>query len=73
MERLNYFFEPCHAVTSSGPTVALPAGHGMVTLEKDGSSESVYFPSKQLGLKLIPGEIGRLEKRGLARRYGSVR
>ncbi len=73
MERWNYFFNACHAISTSGPTVALPHGHGMVTLAEDALCERVFFPAKQLDLKLIPGEIRRLENAGLAERFGTVR
>jgi len=51
----------------------MPTGHGMVTLADDASFEEVFFPGNQLELKLLPGEIRRLEHAGLAERYGPVR
>lgn len=73
MARWNYYFGACHAVSVAGPTVALPEGHGVVTLVEDAPCECVFFPAQQLDYRLIPGEIGRLERAGLAERVGSVR
>lgn len=73
MERWNYVFDPCHAVSVPGPAVALPKGHAMVTLAEGAPSERVFFPAKQLELQLVPGEIRRLERAGFAQRYGTVR
>ena len=57
----------------SGATVSLPTGHGMVTLDEDASSEYVFFPAQQAAFELIPGEMDRLEKGGMAERHGTVR
>ncbi len=73
MQRSNYYFHSCSAVCVSGPAVALPVGHGIVSLSDDADRELVFFPAKQLELELVPGEIGRLERAGLAERLGSVR
>lgn len=74
MERWNFYFKPaCQAITMAGSTVSLPTGHGMVTLGDDAKSEQVFFPAEQLEFNLIPGEVGRLEKGGLAERHGTVR
>ncbi len=73
MERWNYYFSDCHAVTLAGQTVNLPTGHGMVTMAEGAPSERVFFPATQLDLELIPGEIGRLERAGHAQRFGTVR
>ena len=45
----------------------------MVTLIDGAEFESVFFPSKQLDLRLLPGETRRLEISGFAERFGSVR
>lgn len=73
MARWNYYFAACHAITSKGKTVELPGGHGMVTLEVDAAAESVFFPAVQARFELLPGEVQRLEKSGLAERHGLVR
>lgn len=74
MKRWNFYFSPtCHAVSKTGATVELPVGHGMVTLEDDANSEHVFFPAQQAAFELIPGEVDRLEKGGLAERHGTVR
>lgn len=73
MERWNYFFQSCRVICVTGQMVELPTGHGMVTLNEDGDFEAVFFPAKQLDLKLLPGETRRLENAGLAQRFGSVR
>ncbi len=73
VRRWNYYFHTCRAVCVSGSAAALPAGHGIVRLSDDGDREVVFFPAKQLELDLVPGEIGRLERAGLAERIGSVR
>ncbi len=74
MERWNFYFKPtCQAISTTGATVKLPVGHGMVTLDEDAPSESVFFPAEQAAFELIPGEVSRLEKGGLAERHGTVR
>lgn len=73
VERWNYYFERCQAVARSGALVELPGGHGMATLGKDVESEHVFFPAVQLNFELLPGEVGRLEKKGLTMRHGKVR
>ena len=73
MTRWNFFFRSCEAISSNGRTVKVPTGHGMVTLADDASFEEVFFPGNQLELKLLPGEVRRLEHAGLAERYGPVR
>ena len=74
MERWNFYFKPtCQAVTMTGATVQLPTGHGMVTVDEDGASEQVFFPAEQAAFELLPGEVDRLEKGGLAERHGTVR
>ena len=70
-ERWNYYFQRCRAVSATGATVALPGGHGMVVAEE--LADQVYFPATQTALRLIPGEVARLVKLGLAERYGKVR
>ncbi len=71
--RWNYYFHTCRAVCVSGSAVALPEGHGIVSLSDDADHELVFFPATQLELELLPGEIGRLERAGLAEQIGSVR
>ncbi len=73
MRRWNYYFESCRAVCVSGSAIALPVGHGIVLLFDDADHELVFFPAKQMELELVPGEIRRLERAGLAERIGSVR
>ncbi len=73
MERWNYYFKSCQAICVTGRTVDVPTGHGMVTLIDGAEFESVFFPSKQLDLRLLPGETRRLEISGFAERFGSVR
>ncbi len=73
MQRWNYYFHSCHAVCVSGSAVALPVGHGIVSLSDDADRELVFFPAEQLELELVLGEIGRLQRAGLAERIGSVR
>lgn len=74
MERWNFYFKPSAlAISMSGATVKLPVGHGMVTLDEDAASEKVFFPAQQAAYELIPGEVDRLEKGGLAERHGTVR
>ncbi len=73
MERWNYYFKSCQAISVTGRTVDVPTGHAMVTLIDDAEFESVFFPSKQLDLRLLPGETPRLEHSGFAERFGSVR
>ncbi len=73
MTRWNYYFSPCHAVSTTGPTVEIQEGHGVVTLVEDADSELIFFPAQQLEVTLVPGEIRRLENAGLAERHGSVR
>ncbi len=73
VRRWNYYFHTCRAVCVSGSAAALPMGHGIVCLFDDGDREVVFFPAKQLELELVPGEIERLERAGLAEPIGSVR
>jgi hypothetical protein len=73
MERWNYYFKSSQAISVTGRTVDLPTGHGMVTLVDDAKYELVFFPGNQLDLRLLPGEIRRLENSGFAERFGSVR
>lgn len=73
MNRWNYYFSPCHAVSMSGQTVKILEGHGVVTLVEDADSEKIFFPAQQLEVNLVPGEIRRLENAGMAERHGSVR
>ena len=74
MERWNFYFKPtAQAISMTGATVKLPTGHGMVTLDEDAASEQVFFPAQQAAFELIPGEVDRLEKGGLAERHGTVR
>lgn len=69
--RWNYYFKSGHAVTLSGATVPLPVGHGMVSVSDE--AEDVFFPAVQQRLSLIPGEIKRLEAKGLVEKHGKVR
>ncbi len=71
--RWNFYFEPCAAVTLAGACVDLPKGHGIVTIEEDAASESVYFPAQVERFDLVTGVIALLEKRGLAKRFGPTR
>ena len=73
MQRWNYYFQACRAVCLSGSAAALPVGHGIVSLSGNADRELVFLPANQLELELVPGEIGRLERAGLAERIGSVR
>ena len=73
VRRSNYYFQACRAVCVSGSAVALPVGHGIVSLSDSADRELVFLPESQLELELVPGEIGRLERAGLAERIGSVR
>ena len=73
MRRWNYYFQVCRAVSLSGSAVALSEGHGIVSLSDNADRELVFLPANQLELELVPGEIGRLERAGLAERIGSVR
>jgi hypothetical protein len=73
MNRWNYYFKACQAICVTGRTIEVPAGHGIVTLNDEVNFESVFFPSKQLNLKLLPGETRRLENSGIAERFGAVR
>ena len=68
--RLNYYFQPCDMVTVGGASVKLDGGFGVVTIEDGGDREEVYFPDRTARYVLVPGEINRLEKKGLAERYG---
>ena len=68
--RLNYYFQPCHMVTAGGPSVRLEGGFGVVTISDGG--EEVYFPSQTARYVLVPGEMKRLEKNGLAECYGQT-
>lgn len=72
-QRWNYYFQTCTVVCVSGSAVALPVGHGIVSLFDDADRELVFFPAEQRELVLVPGEIRRLELAGLAERIGSVR
>lgn len=72
--RWDYYFEPCQAVSSAGATVGLPEGNGIVTLGENVASEHVFFPAAgQVKFDLVPGEIERLERKGLAERHGQLR
>ncbi len=73
MRRWNYYFQACRAVSLSGSAVALPVGHGIVSLSDSADRELVFLPENQLELELVPGEIRRLERAGLAERIGPVR
>ena len=42
-------------------------------LSDNADRELVFLPEDQLELELVPGEIGRLERAGLAERIGPVR
>jgi len=68
--RWNFYFEPCTAVTPTGASVDLPAGHGIVTIEEDAASDSVFFPAQVERFDLVSGVIALLEKKGLAQRFG---
>ncbi len=68
--RLNYYFQPCHMVTAGGPTVRLEGGFGVVTINDSGEED--YFPSQTARYVLVPGEIKRLEKNGLAEYYSQT-
>ncbi len=68
--RWNFYFEPCAAVTLAGACVDLPKGHGIVTIDEDAASESVFFPAQVERFDLVAGVIALLEKRGLAQRFG---
>ncbi len=72
VERWNYYFERCHGVTITGATVALH-GFGIVTLGNETGCEHVLFPEGQRGFDLIPGEVQRLTKLDLVKRYGRLR
>ena len=73
LRRWNYYFDSCRAVCVSGSAVALPVGHGIVSLFDDADRELVFLPANQMELELVPGEISRLERAGFAERIGSVR
>ncbi len=68
--RLNYYFQPCEIVTAGGASVKLDGGFAVVTIDDGGDREEVYFPEQTARYVLVPGEINRLEKKGLAKRYG---
>ena len=68
--RWNFYFEPCTAVTPTGASVDLPKGHGIVTIEEDAASDSVFFPAQVERFDLVSGVIALLEKKGLAQRFG---
>ena len=70
--RLNYYFQPCEVVTPGGASVKLDGGFGVVTIDDGGDREEVYFPDQTARYVLVPGEINRLEKKGLAERYGQT-
>ena len=72
-ESWNYYFEPCHAALSTGATVPIQAGHGIVTIDVESASELVFFPARQVSYTLVPGFLSLLERQGLATRYGRVR
>ncbi len=72
-ERWNFYFKRCHAVSVNGAAVELPEGHGMATIGDAVVAESVFFPAEQTRFELVPGEIGRLERGGFAKRHGKVR
>ena len=70
--RLNYYFQPCEVVTAGGASVKLAGRCGVVTISDGGDREEVYFPDQTAGYVLVPGEINRLEKKGLAECYGQT-
>ncbi len=70
MARWNYYFASCHAITSKGKTVELPAGHGMVTLDADAAAESVFFSG---GSGAIRTSAGRGSASGKKRAGGTAR
>lgn len=69
--RLNYFFQPCEAVTVAGALVTLN-GFGVVTIRDSGDHEEVYVPDQLARHVLVRGEINRLEMKGLAECYGQT-
>ena len=73
MERWNYYFQRCQAVSVAGAAVDLPEGHGMVTIGDHIASEHVFFPDGPVEFDLVPGEVGRLEKQDLAKRHGRLK
>jgi hypothetical protein len=70
--RLNYYFQPCEVVTAGGASVKLDGGFGVVAINDGGDREEVYFPDQTARYVLVSGEINRLEKKGLAERYGQT-
>ncbi len=72
MPRINFYFEPCQAVTVTGATVSLIEGHAVVTLDDETGRERVFFTQPQKGFDLVTGEVARLEKMGAAERYGET-
>lgn len=54
----------------AGACVELPKGHGIVTIDEDAASESVFFPAQVERYDLVTGVVALLEKRGLAQRFG---
>ncbi len=70
--RLNYYFQPCEVVTPGGASVNLDCGFGVVTINDGCDRDEVYFPDQTARYVLVPGEINRLEKKGLAKCYGQT-
>ncbi len=70
--RLNYYFQPCDMVTAGGASVKLDGGFGVATINDGGNREEVYFPEQSAKYVLVPGELDRLEKNGLAECYGQT-
>ena len=69
--RLNYYFQPCKAVTKAGALAQLD-GFGVVTIHENGEQEEVYLPDQMSRHILVEGEISRLEQKGLAECYGQT-
>jgi hypothetical protein len=59
-------------VTAGGASVKLDGGFGVVAINDSGDREEVYFPDQTARYVLVSGEINRLEKKGLAERYGQT-
>ncbi len=70
--RLNSSLQPGEGVTAGGASVQRDGGFGVVTIDDGGDREEVYFPEQTAGYMLVPGEINRLEKNGLAECYGQT-
>ncbi len=73
MEKWNYYFRSCQAVSIAGAVVELPEGLGIVTLGENLASEHVFFPVGQLEFHLVPGEVRRLKMGDLTERHGQLR